>query len=251
MAGLIESYKKVYENKKIHIWIFVIVLVWSVLSNLFDIAIGKPDTARQNPFDLVFNFLIGIYSLQFLHNAIKADLPLPYFKEVNWNALGGLILLNIVWGIYLAIALIFAVISYFLVHSYILPAIVLLAVLFVSVFVYYIYLAYAEGFQFKGLFDIRLIFNFIKVSAKETYIKLGLFLLFTFAVIAVYLAIYVSSAFAGFDKIGHIAGDYYAFDMVMFAVIGYFLVVTWFFAFPYSLIKTYIEKVRPVLGEDE
>lgn len=251
MAGLIDSYKKVYENKKIHIWIFLIALLWSVLSNLCDIAIGKPDTARQNPFDLIFNFLLGIYSLQFLHNAIKADLPLPSFKEINWNALGGLILLNIVWGIYMAIALIFAVISYFLVHSYITPVIVISAILFMSVFVYYIYLAYAEDFQFKGLFDIRLIFHFIKAAAKETYIKLGLFLLFTLAVVAVYLVIYVISAYAGIDKIGHIAGDYYLFDMIMFAIIGYFLVVTWFFAFPYSLIRTYIEKVRPVIGENE
>ena len=41
-----------------------------------------------------------------------------------------LILLNIVWGIYMAIALIFAVISYFLVHSYITPVIVISAIFF-------------------------------------------------------------------------------------------------------------------------
>lgn len=251
MAGLIDSYKKVYENKKVHIWIFLIALVWSVLSNLCDIALGKPDTARQNPFDLLFNFLVGIYSIQFLHNAIMSDSSLPSFKEINWNALPWLIGLNIVWGFYLLIALILAVVSYFVMHSLILPAALIILILLLSVFVYYIYLAYAEGFNINGLLDIRLIFKFIKVSAKETFIKLGLFLLFSIAVILVYLIIYVLAAFAGLDKICHIAGDYYLFDMVMYAVIGYFLIVTCFFAFPYSLIKTYIEKIRPVIGDEE
>ena len=144
MAGLIDSYKKVYENKKVHIWIFLIALVWSVLSNLCDIAIGKPDTARQNPFDLLFNFLIGIYSIQFLHNAIMSDSSLPSFKEINWNALPWLIGLNIVWGFYLLIALILAIVSYFVMHSLILPAALIILILLLSVFVYYIYLAYAE-----------------------------------------------------------------------------------------------------------
>lgn len=251
MAGLIDSYKKVYENKKVHIWIFLIAFVWSVLSNLFDIAIGKPDTTRQNPFDLIFNFLVGIYSIQFLHNAIMADAPLPSFKEINWKALPGLIGLNIVWGFYLVIALILAVVSYFVMHSLVVTAVLLVLILLFSIFIYYIYLSYAENFSTKGLLDIRLIFTFIKVSAKETFIKLGLFLLFTLGVVIVYLIIYVLSVFAGLDKICHIAGDYYLFDMVMYAIIGYFLIVTWFLAFPYSLIKTYIEKVRPVIGEDK
>ena len=149
------------------------------------------------------------------------------------------------------IALILAVVSYFVMHSLILPAALIILILLLSVFVYYIYLAYAEGFNINGLLDIRLIFKFIKVSAKETFIKLGLFLLFSIAVILVYLIIYVLAAFAGLDKICHIAGDYYLFDMVMYAVIGYFLIVTCFFAFPYSLIKTYIEKIRPVIGDEE
>ncbi len=250
MAGLIDSYKKVYENKKMHIWIFLIAFVWSLLSNLCDIAIGKPDSVRQNPFDLVFNFFVGIYSIQFLHNAIMSDSSLPAFKEINWKALPGLIGLNIVWGFYMVLVLIAAVISYFVIHSIVLPIIVLGVILLLSVFVYYIYLAYAEDFNINGLLDIRLIINFIKVSAKETYIKLGLFVLFSLAVVAVYLIIYVLSAFTGIDKFCHIAGDYYLFDMIMYAVIGYFLIVTWFFAFPYSLIKTYIEKIRPVLNKE-
>ena len=251
MAGLIDSYKKVYENKKNHIWIFLIVFLWSVLSNLYDIAIGKPDTVRQNPFDLVFNFLTGIYSIQFLHNIILTNGSFPSLKEINWKALPGLIGLNIVWGFYLAVALILAVVSYFILHSLVLPVVLFILILLLSVFVYYIYFAYAENFVTKGLLNLRLIFDFIKVSAKETYIKLGLFVLFTVAVIIVYLMIYVLSTLIGLDEIFHIAGDYYLFDMIMYSLIGYFLIVTWFFAFPYSLINAYIKKVRPVIGENK
>lgn len=252
MAGLIDSYKKVYENKKVHIWILLIAFAWSLLSNLCDIALGKPDNMRQNPFDWIFNLFIGMYSIQFLHDAVVANGSLPSFKKINWKALPGLIGLNIVWGIYFAIALVLAVVSYFVVHNMVLPVGITLAlILFISVFVCYIYLAYAEDFNTRGLFDVRLIFNFIKVSAKETYIKLGLFLLISLAVVLVYLILYVVSALAGFDKIGHIAGDYYVFDMLMYTIIGYFLIVTWFFAFPYSLAETYIEKVRPIVKKEQ
>lgn len=252
MAGLIDSYKKVYEDKKSHIWIFLIAFAWSVLSNLCDIALGRPDSMRENPFDIVFNLLVGIYSIQFLHNAILSDGHLPSFKEINWKALPGLIILDIVWGIYFALVLVLVVISYFMVHTIILPVGITLAfVLFVSVFVYYIYLAYAEDFQFKGLMDIRLIFKFIRVSAKETYIGLGKFILLSLAVVAGYLILFVAASLAGLDKVGHIAGDYYVFDMVMYVFISYFLIVTWFLAFPYSLAGTYIEKVRPIVKKEQ
>ncbi len=220
MAGLIESYKKIYENKKIHIWLILIAFVWALLSNLFDIAIGKPDSYRQNVFDIVFNFLVGIYSIQFLHGAIHTDSSLPEFNMINWKALPGLIGLNIVWGFYMVIALILAVLCYMLVlHSIVLPIIVLSLIALISVFVYYIYLAYAEDFQVKGLMDVRLFFKFFKVCAKETYIKLGLFLLLSIAVAVIYLMLYVLSALAGVDKIVHVAGDYYLFDIIMFTFI--------------------------------
>lgn len=251
MAGLIDSYKKVYENKTIHLWMFLIALVWSVLSNLCDIAMGRPDTFRQNPFDLIFNFLVGIYSIQFLHNAILSDFPLLSFNEINWKALPGLIGLNIVWGMYAGIILLAALISFVFLHSWVVPIIMMIGVVIVSVFVYYVFLAYAEDFQTKGLLNIKLLLTFIKVSAKETYKNLLVFLLFNGLFIAVYLMIYVAAGYFDFDKFGHIAGDYYTFDLLMYAGIGYFLIISWYFAFPYSLIKTYIEKIRPVIKKEQ
>lgn len=258
MASLVDSYKKVYENKKIHIWIFLIALVWSLLSNLFDISIGNTDSAKQNPIDWCFNFLVGIYSIQFLHNAIVSNSSLPSFKDIEWKALPGLIVLNIVWGVYLAAILFLIVIAYFtVIHSiwFVVVVVSLAAVsvvfLAVTVFVYYIYLAYAEDFKTKSLLNIKLIFYFIKLSAKETYIKFGLFLLLNLAVIAVYLIIYVLATWIGLDKVCCIAGDYCLFDMLMYALIGYFLIVSWFFAFPYSLVSIYIERIRPTINKEQ
>ena len=37
MSGLIDSYKKVFENKKAHIWLLVISFLWTILSTLIDI----------------------------------------------------------------------------------------------------------------------------------------------------------------------------------------------------------------------
>ena len=70
MSGLIDSYKKIYEDKKAHLWIFLIALVWTVASTNFDIFLQE-GVPKNNPIDLVFNILIGILSLKFLHEAIN------------------------------------------------------------------------------------------------------------------------------------------------------------------------------------
>ena len=89
MAGIIESYKKIYENKKIHIGLFIIAFLWSVSSVLFDIAAGKPDNYKQNIFDILFGIFIGAYSLKFLHNAINNidNGVLPSFKNIKGKIL--------------------------------------------------------------------------------------------------------------------------------------------------------------------
>ena len=50
MAGIVESYKKVYENKKIHIGLFVIALLWTISSILLDVATGHEENFKQNIF---------------------------------------------------------------------------------------------------------------------------------------------------------------------------------------------------------
>lgn len=165
MSGLIESYKKIYENKKIHILLFIIAFVWSILSTIFDIKIGKPDTFKQNPFDIIFNIFIGGYSLQFLHNAINNinSGVLPPFKDIQGKVFWGMIKLNIIWGLYAGIALFLSVVLYMIAfHTIVLPIIVIACVAFLSVFVYYIFLAFAEKLDSNGLGNISLIFKFVK-----------------------------------------------------------------------------------------
>ena len=253
MTGLINSYKKVYENKKIHIWLFIIAFVWSFSSTMFDIKIGKPNTYKQNPFDILFNIFIGGYSLQFLHNAINNinSGVLPSFKEIQSKVFWGMIKLNIIWGVYACAALFFAVIIYMIaLHTIIIPVGVIAVVAFLSVFVYYKFLAYAENLDSKGLGNISLIFKFVKPAFKQTYIKLITFILFSLAVAAVYILIYTAAGLTGLDKFGYIADEYYLMDTFMYAFATYFLIVTWFLAFPYSLINIYNKSVRPVLRKD-
>ena len=118
MANLIDSYKKVYENKNAHISLGIIAIIWTLLSTLWDIKSGNINNYRQNPFDIIFNIIIGAYSIQFLHNSINniENGVIPILKKIPWVMLLGIIQLNIVWGIYACIFLILAVLAYMLTH---------------------------------------------------------------------------------------------------------------------------------------
>ncbi len=202
MAGLVESYKKVFENKNANICVGLIILVWSVLSNLCDVALGHPDTLRQNPFDIAFNLFFGLYSLHFFNNAIKYNYSLPFVKELNLKNLGGMILLNIVWGLYFVIGLSALIIIYLLTHSLVAVGIAAVALIILVLPVYYVFLAFADDFKLHGLFNISLIFKFMN---KCFYKKFALFFFLTLAIITVYLAIYVIAGFCGIDKLVNIA----------------------------------------------
>ena len=181
MSGLIESYKKVYENKKAHIWLVTISIIWTLLSALWDIKTGNPDNYRQNPLDIIFNIIIGAYSLQFLHNAINNtdNGVLPSFMKICPKIYLGIIKLNIIWGIYAVLVLVSAVLLYIATHFIAVPVIITVLLLFFAMFVYYIFLAYAEDLNSKGLVNIALLFKFIKPGFKPLYIKLLLFVMFS------------------------------------------------------------------------
>ena len=61
MSGIIDSYKKVFENKQAHVWLAIVALIWGVTSTLLDIKLGNGDTPKNNIIDLIFSF--GIYFL--------------------------------------------------------------------------------------------------------------------------------------------------------------------------------------------
>lgn len=254
MAGIFDSYKKIYENKKIHIWLFIIALLWTVSSFMFDIATGRPNNPGQNIFDILFGIFTGVYSLQFLHNAIHNinGGVLPSFKEIKGKTFVDMIKLDIVWFFYAIIIIMTSVVLYFtLIHTIIFPIAIISLTVLAAMFVYYIYIAYAENMETKGLFNIVLLFRFIKPAFKDTLIKVCIFILATLLAVLICILIYAAAAITGLDTIGHVAADYYVLDFIIFIIAAYFMVVTWYFAYPYSLIDTYIEKIRPVLRKEE
>lgn len=240
MSEIIDSYKKVFENKKANIGIAVFALIWSISTVLFDIKFGNENPTKNNPIDFIFSLLIGVYSLQFLHNAINNinGRILPTIKEIQPKILWGMVKLNIIWGIYAILILIFALTTYIFTHLLIFPIIILTALIIISVPVYYIYLAYAENLDTKGLFNITNIFKFLKVSYKHLYINTGLYLLITVGVIIVYAILYILTPLN------------FIFDIVAGSIASYIFIVTWYFAFPYSLIPSYFEKIRPITNGD-
>ena len=231
MSGIIDSYKKVFENKQAHVWLAIVALIWGVTSTLLDIKLGNGDTPKNNIIDLIFSLLIVVYSLQFIHNAM--------------------IKLNIVWGIYDVLVLILAFISYIATHLLFLPILIVLALLILSAPVYYIFLAYAEDLNTKGLYNIAQIFSFFKVAYKPLYINVCLYILTTLAALIIYIMVYVVAGLIGIDEIGMITKDYYVMDIIMNAIASYILIITWYFAYPYSLIPSYKENIRPLLKKTE
>lgn len=253
MANLIDSYKKVYENKNAHISLGIIAIIWTLLSTLWDIKSGNINNYRQNPFDIIFNIIIGAYSIEFLHNSINniENGVIPILKKIPWVMLLGIIQLNIVWGIYACIFLILAVLAYMLTHFLILPILIIIALLFIAMFIYYIFLAFADNLKVKGLFNIKLIFNIIPYTIKPLYKNTIKFLLFTLLIVAVYILLYVLAGLSGVDKIINITNDLYLFDLLMNIIASYIVIITWYFAFPYSLIDSYKELIKPILRKEE
>ena len=240
MSEIIDSYKKVFENKKANIWIAVFALVWSASTTLFDMKFGNGSSAKNNPIDLIFSLLIGVYSLQFLHNAINNvnGGVLPSVKEVQPKIFWGMIKLNIVWGVYAILIMLLALAAYILTHLLVLPIIIILALVILSASIYYIFLAYSEKLDTKGLFNIVNIFKFLKAAYKPLYINTCLYTLITIAVIIIYAILYI------------ITQENTVFDIVTSTIMSYFFIITWYFAFPYSLIPSYFEKIRPIMNGD-
>ncbi len=241
MNGLVESFKKVFENKKAHIFLLIISFLWALLSTSFDLLIGKSDSYTSNFIDFIFSLYIGTYSLVFLHNAINNinNGILPSFTDIKIKYVLGNVLINIVWGIYALIAIVLSVLFYMLAtHSFPLFIFFLLIIGFVGLFAYYIFLAYAEEFKLKGLFNITLIFKLIKHTIKPTLKKLGLFILLSLVIICVYIVI--CAIVLLFEKYIPVT-EWMTFisDVILATIAVYVLVVIWYLAFPHNLIDTY------------
>ncbi len=253
MTNLIDSYKKVYENKKAHISLIILSIIWTLMSTIWDIKTGDINNYRQNPFDILFNIIIGGYSIKFLHNCINNidNGILPKFKGTPWIMYLGMIQLNIVWGIYALIFIVFAFLLYIITHIFFFPILLVILLLFIAMFIYYIFLAFADNLDTKGLFNIKLIFNLIPHTIKPLCKNFIFFLLFNLLIAIIYILLYTVAGLFGIDSMINIKDDIYLIDIVMSTIAGYFVIVTWYFAFPYSLIDSYKEHAKAILRKDE
>lgn len=256
MAGVIESIKKIYsgENaKKTHLILFAICFVYMLCSTLFDIAIGKPDNMRQNPFDFVFGLFIGMYSIQYLHNALHniRSGELPFINEINKRIFLPMIGMNIVWGFYLVLAIIIGLILYITTKSIILTSIYIIALSAIAFLAQFLTIALSENFELKGLLNIMLIFRFTKAAFFKFWGKALKVTGLVLVIVAAYILLYVIGEFTGISHILALGKDYYLFDIITLPVFMYCFVILLYFVLPYSLIDTYNEKIRPILGYED
>ena len=158
-----------------------------------------------------------------------------------------MIKLNVVWAIYAIIVILLAILSYVYTHIIALPIIIICTLFILSAGVYYIFLAFADNFCSKNLWKLPYIFKFIKSAYKPLYINICLFILLTIGAIAIYIVIFLIASLIGIDEILPIADNLYAMDIIMNTIASYLVIITWYFAFPYSLISSYKELIRPIL----
>lgn len=253
MAGVIESIKNFYSGKnaiKTNLILFVISFIYMTASSLFDIAIGKGDTMQQNLFDIAFGIFIAVYSIQYIHNALYNINPgkLPELKEIDPKIILPLIGINIIWAVYFIVALIIAFSLFYLFKSSVIAIILGILILAVTPFFQFIYIGFADKYEQKCLLNLALIFKFAKASFVPLWIAVLKVTFLSIIVIALYLGLYFAGEYFGFAELLPISKDYYAFDAVIVPVFMYILAVIWYFIFPYLLLNTYKEKIRPILG---
>ena len=252
MASVAESFKKIYQNRNIHIWLFLIMLVGAFLSQIIDNSLGQPNSFKQNIADIILNIFVGAYSLQFIRNALYNvnDKILPPIKEIIPSFYAKVIGINIIWGLYLGITLLLLILLYVFTKSIILPILIGLFILFLIPFIVYIYIALADTMNIKRLFDITLLYRFMLLTIKETYKKTIFWLLIFASSYVLYIFAYVIASLAGIDTLLPIAEDYYLFDVFMYGVEWYVIIIIFGFLFPYSLLDEYNDKIRTMfIGE--
>lgn len=255
MAGVIESIKKLYsgENaKKAHIILLGICFVYMICSTLFDIAIGKPDNMRQNPFDIVFGIFISMYSIQYIHNSFHkmSDEELPFINTISPKIFLPMIGMNIVWGLYLVIAVIIGLILYIMTKSLIFAILYGIILIAISCLAQFLTIALAENFNIKGLLNITLIFRFVKAAFFKFWAAALKVTGLIFAVIAAYVIIYIIGEYTGISHVLSIGKNYYLFDLITLPLFMYCFVLLLYFVLPYALIDTYEERIKPLIRQE-
>jgi hypothetical protein len=170
------------------------------------------------------------------------------FKNLNWKAFGGLLLLNIVWYFYfIFMCLVVATIAMVICRISALAYICAFAFALFMVPMIYIFIAYAENFKLKGLFNITIIGKIFKPVFKQTFKNFFLCILITIGLIIGFLVISLILNTLGISNFMQFEKDFSILDWLVASSFAFLVITTWLFAYPYSLKETYIEKVKPLL----
>ena len=253
MVSIKETFSKIYADKNVHIWLFVLVLVGAILSNLFDIVIGKPNSSKQNIVDGIISVLLSACSLQFLHNVLhnKNNGEIPLFDKIQASFYYKLLTVSLILGCLLLVVAFPIVIilmpGYLNTAGWIIAVIIVGALTLLSSFYAYVNITLADTMSIAKSVNPMIIFRAFARNAGKTYAQFFKYIGLTILFFIAFVIMYVIFSLLGLDSILKISKDCSVLDILMHAIAWYALFVLWYIMYPYSLLESYIEKLR---GED-
>ncbi len=255
MSGILETIKKIYTDKNAtskHLILFGMCLIYMFLSTIFDIKFKNFYTSKQNPIDFMFSLFLSLYSIQFITNSFKPNADfIPPISKIDWKKLIPMIIINTVWTIYLATFFIIGIILYFsLPNSIYFLYVGLVSIALLAPFFYFLYIALADNISTKKLLNIMLIFKFVKAAFIPYWKQILKTIFVSLIILVLYFAIYITGTFFNLDSISPINKDYALYDVFMFPVIFYCIIIIWSFVFPYTVLKIYTEKIKPIFYDE-
>lgn len=255
MTGIFETIKKIYTDKNTtskHLILYGLCLVYIFLTTLFDIKFGNFNTSKRNPIDMIFSILILLYSIQFITNSLNKNTDfIPSINQINWKNLIPLFIINFVWGTYILIFLIlWTVLFLTLHHSVYLLYIGFIFFILIAPLFYFVYIALADNIALNKLLNLLLVFKFAKVAFIPFWKQVLKNGFISLIILAIYLIIYLIGASFNLDNIFLISKNFALYDLFMYTVILYCLAIISLFVFPYTILETYTEKIRPIFGNE-
>lgn len=197
VVKLISNLKELYKGEDILNKHICIACISGITALLTDQDLLK--TIQNNPLMLIIALVIAIigaaylfgYTIETVHLRLQAGITvLPEITTQPFRRVLGMILIMIVWSFYTmlfgGIVLLFAQ----LIGIKILAMLLVLGVIVFSLFVTYVYIAYAKSFQTFGLMNITLPFKFIKEGFVDTFILILKFIFLSIALTIPLLIIY-------------------------------------------------------------
>lgn len=249
---ILDGYKKLFSGPNAilkHISLFALVSIFTLFSLYFE----KFEHSKFLPSDLstsilgiicmlaVAIYLCG-YTYNFMHNAFSEQSP-ELLPDIDLTSLGPFLKalpLMIVWIIYLTVFAIIA--SIFAIIAPILGILLLILFFLMATFLIFVFIAFSEYFDAKGLFNVMLPFRFITPS-------IGMLVLLGILFIPVGIISIIPGFIIGIVLYVINAGDSqiptYLIAGAVSGYLGFVAQLVWY----YCLVQVYKEKLRPIMLE--